>query len=101
MISTGVLFSSDIGVNSAEVLLRFILAAPSILEGGVIVVRIKLDRKVKSRPELFLLFVHNRLMMADFIVSSSDSCELGTCQFLLMKNMRYIYSNTVSSFKPW
>ena len=37
----------------------------------VMVVRIKLDRKVKYRLELILLFCHNRLMMADFVVSSS------------------------------
>ena len=35
------------------------------------VIRIMLDRKVKSRLQLILLFGHNRLMMADFVVSSS------------------------------
>ena len=71
MISTGLLFSSDIDVDSVEVLLCFVLEAPSVLEDDVIVVRIKLDRKVKSSLELILLFGHNWLMMADFVVSSS------------------------------
>ena len=71
MISTRLLFSSDIDVGSVEVLLRFVLEVPSVLEDDVMVVRIKLDRKVKSRLELILLFGHNWLMMANFVVSSS------------------------------
>ena len=44
-------------------------------------VRIKLDRKVKSRLELILLFGHNRLMMADFVVSSSGVVSRGHANF--------------------
>ena len=42
-----------------------------VTEKIVMVVRIKLDRKVKSRLELILLFGRNQLMIANFIVSSS------------------------------
>ena len=36
-----------------------------------IVVRTKLYKKFKSRPELILIFGHNWVVMVDFIVSSS------------------------------
>ena len=71
MISTGLLFSLDIDADYVEVLLCLILDAPSVMEDDVMVVRINLDTKVTSRLELILLFGHNWLMMADFVVSSS------------------------------